>query len=461
MQRGVLALQHLQRGNADLQVLPDRALVERVGGARQLDLAVQRLVGDAEQRPIGHAHAEALRRDRRRFHVDRDGARQVDAAALLRPAQLPVSVVVGDDGAGAQPPLQRLAAVSGDVGDRRLQRDLHFGERGDRHVGRHRLVEDIVLPQVSVREHVVADLLALPQARAMADHQPAMRAKHRDVIGDRLGVGGADADVDEADAAPILAYDVIGGHLVAMPDKAGDERIRFGLAVARLDRHIAGQHELLHAGAGAQLLEAPADELVDITVIVGQQHPGLHRAPVGACVVHESAQRIVGSSGIEQRERALRAGSDFEQAVGDFIPDNRERRRGEMTREFRRGHAAAAELVAGFEDIGVGDFLGADADLDFGAEFRHERLELLQQIGAEILRLRHRRRIHAGRREFGEGARARGRRAVGAVAHAQARITEARAHLRARRDAGIEELVERRTKRMHRAIVALGQQIDG
>ena len=35
------------RGDADLQVLADRALVEGVGGAGQLDLAVQRLVGDA------------------------------------------------------------------------------------------------------------------------------------------------------------------------------------------------------------------------------------------------------------------------------------------------------------------------------------------------------------------------------------------------------------------------------
>ena len=47
MQRVVGALQEAYCRDADLQMLGDRALVEGVGGAGQLDLAMQRLVGHA------------------------------------------------------------------------------------------------------------------------------------------------------------------------------------------------------------------------------------------------------------------------------------------------------------------------------------------------------------------------------------------------------------------------------
>jgi hypothetical protein len=46
--------------DADLHMLLDRALVEAVGLARQLDLAVERLVRDAQQGAVGHAEAVAL-----------------------------------------------------------------------------------------------------------------------------------------------------------------------------------------------------------------------------------------------------------------------------------------------------------------------------------------------------------------------------------------------------------------
>ena len=44
--------------------------------------------------------------------------------------------------------------------------------------------------------------------------------------------------------------------------------------------------------------------------------------------MHEPAQRIIDPRGVEQRERALGAGADFEQAVGDLVADHGERRRG-------------------------------------------------------------------------------------------------------------------------------------
>ena len=288
--------------------------------------------------------------------------------------------------------------------DRLLQRNLDFGERRNRHAERHRVVENAVLAKVGVGEHVIADFLALPQARAMSDHQPAMRPQHGDMVGDVLGVGGADADVDEADPLPVGMGEVVSGHLETVPDDAVDKP--FGLLgrMARFDHHVAGQHQTARAVARAQLFEPPAHELIDIAVIVGQQHPRLHRAPVGAGVMDEPAQRIVYASRVEQRERSLGAESDLVLPVGNLVADRRERSRGKMQRELGGGHAAAAELVAALEHVGVSDLSRAVADLDFGAEFVDQRAQLLEQVVAKIPGLGHRRRINPGSSELGEGA---------------------------------------------------------
>src|SRR5688500_14664063 len=76
---GAVALQDSKGLDSDPQVLADRPLIEGVGLARQLDLAVERLVRDAQQGPVRHPEAIALGRDRRRFHVDRNRPRLVEA----------------------------------------------------------------------------------------------------------------------------------------------------------------------------------------------------------------------------------------------------------------------------------------------------------------------------------------------------------------------------------------------
>ena len=71
----------------------------------------------------------------------------------------------------------------------------------------------MVVAHIGVGQHVVAEQLAPAQAGAMAEHQPAMRAQHRDVVGDRLGVARADADIDQRDAVAVGAHQMIGRHL--------------------------------------------------------------------------------------------------------------------------------------------------------------------------------------------------------------------------------------------------------
>ena len=293
----------------------------------------------------------------------------------------------------------------------------------------------------------------------MADHQPAMGTQHRDVVGDRLGVGGADADVDQADAAPVGADDMIGRHLEAMPDDGGRLRFRLLRRRARIDDDVARQHQLARR-AGAQLLEPPMDELVDIAVVVGQQQPRLHRAPVGAGVVDEPAQRVIDPHRVEQRDRPLETGADFERAVGDLVADRVQLGNGKEARELGGGRAAAPEFVAALEHVRIGDFLRADADLDRRAEFLDQRFELLEQIGAEILRLRDRRRVDAGLGELGEGARARRRHAFGLVDDPQLGIAEARAHRLARRNAVDQEPFDRRAQRRGRLVIERGEPVD-
>ena len=80
MQRLVTdALAHdVDRFQANTQMLADALGIEGVGHAGQFDLAMQRLVGDAEQRAVRHAQAETVGRYGRRFHVHRDGTRLVE-----------------------------------------------------------------------------------------------------------------------------------------------------------------------------------------------------------------------------------------------------------------------------------------------------------------------------------------------------------------------------------------------
>ena len=109
-----------------------------------------------------------------------------------------------------------------------------------------------------------------------------------------------------------------------------------------------------------------------------------------------------------------RSGPKYEFAVRDLVADRGERGDREKPRELGGVGAAARQLVAALDHVGVGDLLRADADLDRRAVFADQRLELLEQIAAKLRRLGDGGRVDASLAEFGEGARARQRRAAGA-----------------------------------------------
>src|SRR5690606_9283025 len=117
MQRLSTLPQQLKSLQSNLQMLPHRCLVKCVGRTRQFVLAVERLVRDAEESAVRHAEAISIGSDRAAFHVDRNGAREIDPPPLLRVAQLPVPIVVGDDRSRPQPLLKPVTLLASD--DRR------------------------------------------------------------------------------------------------------------------------------------------------------------------------------------------------------------------------------------------------------------------------------------------------------------------------------------------------------
>nr|GFD21407.1 hypothetical protein [Tanacetum cinerariifolium] len=164
------------------------------------------------------------------FHVHGDRARKVDQRSLLRPAQLPVAVVVGQHGAGAQALLEVVATLAGDLRGRLLQRQLHFRQRRDRDVR-------------------------------------------------------ADTDVDQRHAMTVFGNQVVGRHLIAVPDHTRNDGLGLAVIHALVDDDVARQHHFHEARIVAQFLKPVNDELVDVAVIVGQQNPRLNMTPVTAGVM--------------------------------------------------------------------------------------------------------------------------------------------------------------------------------
>ena len=93
---GRLVTEDFHRPQADEQVPTDLGAVEFRGHAGEFEFAVQRLVGDAQERSIGDAKAEAVGGDRGAFHVEADGPRLAEPLVISRwsrSSQLRLSMV--------------------------------------------------------------------------------------------------------------------------------------------------------------------------------------------------------------------------------------------------------------------------------------------------------------------------------------------------------------------------------
>ncbi|KAI1691992.1 carboxy-terminal-processing protease [Ditylenchus destructor] len=332
-----------------------------------------------------------------RFHVESDGTRlgeALDRPALV--AQFPVAVVDGGDGAGAHDALEVVAFEAGDFLHRAFQRHLHFGKRRDRHPDRQVVVENVVLAHIGMRQHIVAECLAVSKARAVAEHQPGVRAQDGDMVGDRLGVGRADADIDERDAAVPLLLDVIGRHL----RQAADGDVRLGPVGAGHRRDVAGLHEgRIAVAAPRHLLARPFAEFVDIELVVREEHEVLEVLGVGRRIVAETGERIVDALRGEGGERRGFAGAGLVGAVGDLVVRGRQVRRIEEIaqrkldafRDFRLHMGAFAEGEM------QGDRRRRFRDDDAYAMVAHQEAELFLEVVPEEFGPGDGRRVDAGR----------------------------------------------------------------
>ena len=146
---------------------------------------------------------------------------------------------------------------------------------------------------------------------------------------------------------------------------------------ARLPRPISappGQH---HALVGAVLLEpcqAPAHELVDVAVVVGEQDPVAARC-ASRC---PCSARGGAASSRRARRRTGRAGAARLRPPPIGRPPPR-RRRAESSGvgKWRASSLAVTprpgDLLDALEHVGIGDLLRADVDLDLGAVLGHQR----------------------------------------------------------------------------------------
>ena len=215
-----------------------------------------------------------------------------------------------------------------------------------------------------------------------------------------------------------------------MPRRRGNGGIGGRQYLAAAHHGAARQHELGVRAVGlGQLLDRPGDEMLDIALIVGEQDPRLDGAPIRAGVMHETAQREVDPHGVEQGERTRPPVLEHPRAVGDLIADIGEHGRREMTRQLGDRQFAVDELVALFRDKWIGNFLAACHDIEARAELVDQRPQLLEQVLAEIGRLRHRRRIEPRSLELRPGAAREPDGAGGTPVDTQLGIAEAAAFL--------------------------------
>jgi hypothetical protein len=250
------------------------------------------------------------------------------------------------------------------------------------------------------------------------------------MVGDVLGVRRADADVDQRDAAvAIAARQMIAGHLVTVPLRASHDKCCFRIRHATGNAAAAWQ---IQHGVGAlslQLFQAPLHELVHIAVIIGEEDPRLDVAPVGAGVVLKPLERIVHTHRVEERKRQVLSGFVVPDAIGNLIADESQFRGWKMQSQFSGCDAIAPQIIALFQNIGVGDLLIRDVHLDQRPIVARKVFQLFGQITAEVIGVGNCCGIDPRPLELREGAGNPRLEAVGCIADPELRIGGARSSM--------------------------------
>ena len=186
---------------------------------------------------------------------------------------------------------------------------------------------------------------------------------------------------------------MIGGHLRQFRQRRRRRRLAaLGDAVSRFD-------ETLRA-AFLDLLLAINDELVDVALIVGEQHEALEPGRIGARIMAQPVQREIDALGGEQRKRRRPWAEPFA-AVHDGVVRRVQARQGKTLRQL---HALLGVHLRGALDReGQRNRRAAFADIDRRIVVVRQQRELLDQIGAEQVRGGDRRAVTARTGDLAEG----------------------------------------------------------
>ena len=103
----------------------------------------------------------------------------------------------------------------------------------------------------------------------------------------------------------IVRHQVIGGHLVPPPRTVGDEPVDI---IGRIDDDVARARQAGEAAGrsvltGAKLRRAPADEFIDIAVVVGEQDEALRMFRRRTHIMTQAGEAEIGAQRVEQSER--------------------------------------------------------------------------------------------------------------------------------------------------------------
>src|SRR5471030_37343 len=203
-----------------------------------------------------------------------------------------------------------------------------------------------------------------------------------------------DKNMSDGEAQAIVAGVV--WHRYQMPDHTGHDGLRFAVAHVLVDHDVAWQHHAHEARVFTEFFQAVEDELVNVTVVVGQQDPGLYMAPVATGVMHKPPQGKVHTCGVEQGQRQRIGIGPVVQAVSDTIGGGRQVGTREYTGQGRSGYAGTGQFIALLDHIGIRDVLLADAHVHLDGEVIHQRHELFKQVFAEGRGMGHGHAVGAG-----------------------------------------------------------------
>ncbi len=153
------------------------------------------------------------------------------------------------------------------------------------------LIQHMIFADIGMGEDKITKPLRMTQSAAMADHQPAMGSENRDMIGDCLGVGRPDTDIDQRNAHMFLTDQMISGHLGKMAGGDPARRLIRQVGVRRNDISRLDKGAIL--APFQYLFLAIIDKFIDITLIVGEQHEALEMLRYGAGVMGQAGEGVI------------------------------------------------------------------------------------------------------------------------------------------------------------------------